>query len=76
MDISASTLITETGNGGPIWAGSAFPLILMIVFASVVLFSVAYSLYAKTTTSGLWAWLGLLSALCVIANAVYMLWWM
>lgn len=75
-DISARVLISETGNGGLTWAGSALPLILMIVFASIVLFSVIYSLFTKVATSELWAWLGALSALCVISNAVYILWWM
>ena len=75
-DVSASDLITETGNGGPIWAGSALPLILMIVFASLVLISVIYSFAAKTATRSVWASLGSLCALCVIGNAVYILWWL
>lgn len=74
-DVSASDLITETGNGGPIWAGSALPLILMIVFASLVLISVIYSFAAKTATRSVWSSLGTLCAWCVIGNAVYLLFW-
>lgn len=74
-DVSASDLITQTGNGGPSWAGSALPVVLVIIFASAVLLSVAYSLYGQAAAKALWAWLGILSALCVIANAVYILWW-
>jgi ribosomal protein L40E len=60
----------------PDYAGSALPLVLLITFASIVLLSVAYSLWSQRATRALWAWLGSLSALCVIANAVYILWWL
>jgi hypothetical protein len=74
VNISASDLLTDTGNyPAPSFAGSALPLVLMIIFASIVLFSVAYSLYKQTATKALWACLGIFSALCVIGNAVYIL---
>jgi hypothetical protein len=76
VNISASDLLTDTGSyPAPSFAGSALPLIFMIIFASIALFSVAYSLYKQTATKALWAWIGSLSALCVIANAVYILWY-
>ena len=74
INISASDLLTDTGSyPAPSFAGSALPLIFMIIFASIALFSVAYSLYKQTATKALWACLGTLSALCVIGNAVYIL---
>jgi hypothetical protein len=73
-NISASDLLTDTGSyPKPSFAGSALPLILMIVFASIVLLSVVYSFYKQAATRTLWACLGTLSALCVIGNAVYIL---
>jgi len=75
-DVSASDLLTETGNGGPIWAGSALPLILMIIFASLVLLSVLFSIWKKVATKSLWASLGTVCTLCVVGNAGYILWWL
>ena len=76
VNISASDLL---GRNGLLqksdYAGSGLPLVLMIIFASIVLLSVAYSFYRRAATRALWAWMGSLSALCVIANAVYILWW-
>jgi FlaA1/EpsC-like NDP-sugar epimerase len=57
------------------WAGSALTLILMIVLASIVLFSVVYSFLKRAATGDLWAWLGYLSVFCVVGSAVYFLWW-
>ena len=74
INISASDLLTDTGSyPAPSFAGSALPLVLMIIFASIVLLSVAYSFYRQAATRALWACLGTLSALCVIGNAVYIL---
>lgn len=75
VDVTASDLMTETDNWELTWAGSALPVILVIIFASIVLLSVAYSFWTRVVTTGLWAWLGTLAALCVIGNAVYFLWW-
>jgi hypothetical protein len=73
-NISASDLLTETGSyPNPSFAGSALPLVFMIIFASIVLLSVAYSFYRQAAAKALWACLGTLSALCVIGNAVYIL---
>ena len=69
-------LINETGNGGPLWAGSALPIILIIVFASVTLLSIGYCFWAVVVTRQLWAWLGGLSIVCVLGNLGYILWWM
>jgi ribosomal protein L40E len=75
-NISASDLLSETGSDpAPSFAGSALPVVLVIIFASAVLLSVAYSLWRQRATKALWAWLGIISALCVIANAVYILWY-
>jgi uncharacterized OB-fold protein len=75
-DISASDLLGRNGFlQRSDYAGSALPLVLMIIFASVVLLSIAYSVYRQAATKALWAWLGIVSALAVIANAVYILWW-
>ena len=71
-DLSAGDLIDAEGVS---WAGSALPLILMIIFASVVLLSIGYSLWRGVMTRSLWVWLGVLSALCVLGNAAYFLWW-
>ena len=69
-NISASDLLTETGSyPDPSFAGSALPLIFMIIFALIVLVSV----YRQAAARVLWACLGTLSALCVIGNAVYIL---
>jgi cation transport ATPase len=74
VNISASDLLTDTGSDpAPSFAGSALPLVFMIIFASIVLLSVAYSFYRQAATRALWACLGTLSALCVIGNAVYIL---
>jgi hypothetical protein len=79
-DVSASDLLRQNlwplRLQQPDYAGSALPLVLMIIFASIVLLSVAYSLWRQGATRALWAWMGSLSALCVIANAVYILWWL
>ena len=76
-NISAIDLITERPIllGVPAWVGSAFPLILMIVFATIVVLSAIISLVSKMQTRALWAWLGGLSVLCVIGNAIYILLW-
>lgn len=74
-DVSAGDLITKTGDWEWWWPGSVLPLILMIIFASVVLLSIGYSLWRGVMTRSLWVWLGVLSALCVLGNAVYFLWY-
>ena len=77
VNISASDLLGRNGwLQQSDYAGSALPLVLMIIFASIVLLSVAYSLWRQAATKALWACLGTLSALWVIANAVYILWWL
>ena len=75
-DVSAGDLLGQNGLlQRSDYAGSALPLVLLIIFASVVLLSIAYSVYRQAATQALWVWLGLVSALAVIANAVYILWW-
>jgi ribosomal protein L40E len=84
VDISANDLLIRgtdiflpfvTSQSWTEWVGFALPLILMTLFASLVLFSVFSSLFKRSATRGLWVLLGSLSALCVIASAVYFLWW-
>jgi predicted amidophosphoribosyltransferase len=75
VEFSASDLITGTANSWTTWGGLALPIILMIAFASIALLSVVYSLWAGAATRALWAFLGGLSALCVLFSAFYFLWW-
>ena len=58
----------------PLWVGRVLPVILIIVFASIVLLSVVYSLFSRKETKALWALLGLVSVVCVVGNAVYLMW--
>ncbi len=60
----------------PLWAGFGLPVVLVIIFASLVLISAIYSFAAKAATRALWASLGSLCAFCVAGNALYILWWL
>jgi len=61
--------------GCPTWAGWGLPVVLMIVFASLVLISVLFCLWKKVATKSLWSSLGTLCAWCVVGNALYVLYW-
>ena len=74
-DVTASDLLRQNLWPDMARVGPAITLILMIIFALIVLFSVAYSLRKQGATRVLWALMGSLSALCVIANWVYILRW-
>jgi len=74
-DLTASFLINPpecSGSECPNWVGRGFPIVLVIVCASIALISVAYCLFRKGATKRLWIGLGALSALCVAGNAIYM----
>jgi hypothetical protein len=75
LDYSATDLIIRTAPSWAEWAGLALPLIMLILFASIALLSVIYSLWSNQPTRALWAILGALSAFCVLFSALYFLWW-
>ncbi len=76
FDISISDLLTQTGEGGFVWVGSAFPIILVILFASLAFLFTIYSLLEGKENTKFLYWLGILSAISIIVNAVYVLYWM
>ncbi|MFC2017857.1 zinc-ribbon domain-containing protein [Chloroflexota bacterium] len=78
-NISFIDLITGASNGGPAWVGSALPVIAVITFASFTLLTVIYNLVEDvedTKDAKFWSLLGIISAGCIIFNAVYLLFWM
>ena len=78
-DVSAGDLLdtlSEQGQGEPLWAGMGLPIVLIIIFSSIVLISVIYSVLMKKTTRALWISLGQLAVLCVLGNAGYFLYWL
>jgi len=76
FDISFADLITQTGDGGPAWLGSALPVILVIGCASMALLSIIYSLWEGEEYTTLWCCLGIISVVSIIINAFYLLYWM
>jgi len=76
-DIKVNDLLNPQcfGPGCPNWAGLGLPIVLMIVFASLVLISVIYSFARRSATRSVWSSLGPLCALCVVGNAVYVLYY-
>lgn len=75
FDISISDLLTQTGEGGFVWVGSALPIIMLIIFASTAFLFVVYSLLEGKSGTRFLYWLGILSAACIIGNAIYVLYW-
>jgi len=75
VDISISDLLTQTGDGGFLWVFSALPIILVIIFASTALLFVVYSLLEGKEQTKFPYWLGLLSVMSIVANAVYVVYW-
>lgn len=79
FNVNFIDLITGAGNGGPAWAGSALPVVAVIIFASFTLLTVIYNLVEDvedTKDAKFWSLLGIISAGCIIFNAVYLLCWM
>ena len=75
FEISISDLMTQTGEGGFVWVGSALPIIMLIIFASTAFLYVVYSLLEGKANTKFLYWLGILSAICITANAFYVLYW-
>lgn len=75
FDVSISDLLTQTGEGGFVWVGSALPVILVIMFASTAFLFVVYSLLEGKENTKFLYWLGVLSVISIVANAVYILYW-
>ena len=71
--IDVAQLIWRTGDWDFVGLGSALTLLSMILFALIIVVSIFYSLQRGVATVRLWGWLGGLSAVCVIANALYIL---
>lgn len=79
FNISPIDLINGSGNGGPIWVGSALPVIAVIIFASFTLLTVIFDLVDGVEDAGdtkFWSLLGICSGGCIIFNAFYLLLWM
>lgn len=78
LDISFIDIISNTGNGGPAWIGSALPIIAVITFASFTLLNVIFNLVEDVENAKdikFWSLLGVCSAGCIIFNAFYLLFW-
>ena len=75
FDVSISDLLTQTGEGGFVWVGSALPVILVITFASTAFLFAVYSLLEGKENPKFLYWLGVLSVISIVANAVYVLYW-
>lgn len=54
------------------WVGSGLPVLLWTISILILVVSIMYSLLKNRETKSLWAWLGMLCALCVIGNAIYL----
>ncbi len=75
-DLDISELFDTNQADSPEFAGSALPILIMIIFASIVILSALYASIIKSRHIGtLWGWLGFLSVVCIVANAWYMLDW-
>jgi len=74
-DVTPSDLLWRDLWPGVARVGPSVTLILTIIFAVIVLLSVAYCLRMRGRTRALWALMGSLSAICVIVNWVYILRW-
>jgi hypothetical protein len=58
------------------WAGSGLPLLFVIILAVVILLCTISSLATRRTMTRVWGTLGLLTLMSVVANALYILWWL
>jgi len=74
--ISSGDLLSRSGEiDEVVWAGWGLPVMLVICIATLVLLSVAVSLWTGTPTRRFWSWMGILAIICVVANASYVGWW-
>ena len=73
LDVDFGNLTGDTGLLDINFAGSGLPLIFLIIFASVILLSVGYSLFSGKVTKKLWIWLGSLAIVVLLINFGYLL---
>jgi len=69
-NISANDLLDAEGLN---WFGVSFPVILIIIFASLALLGAIYSAFVGIRIHRLLYWFGLMSMACVLSNALYLL---
>lgn len=70
-DLISNNIDDKAGVLRESWIGSALPILFMIIFASITLISVIYSLVKGEVITRLW-WIGLLSLGCILINASYL----
>jgi ribosomal protein L40E len=68
-NVSAGHLLTTKTD----WAGTGLPVLLIIIFASILLLSVIIGFLTRRTLKPLWFMLGMLCIFAVIGNAGYIL---
>lgn len=72
-EVDFDNLMNDTDIMDVNWAGAGLPLVFLIIFASVILLSVCYSLFSRTAARKLWIWLGSLSIILLLINFGYLL---
>jgi len=70
---SANLSVSDLLKAKTDWAGVGLPVLLIIIFASVLLLSVIIGFLTRRTLKPLWFMLGMLCIFAVIANAGYVL---
>jgi len=59
----------------PDWFGIAFPAIVLVAIAGVVLITAIISFATKRNMNALWSSLGSLAMVAILVNAGYIVWW-
>jgi len=71
-NVKATDLLTSDID----WIGIGLPVLLIIIFSSVVLLSVIIAFLTKMSLRPLWSSLGILCIWAVIGSAGYMIYWL
>jgi hypothetical protein len=68
---SANVSVSDLLKAKTDWAGTGLPVLLIIIFASILLLSVIIGFLTRRTLKPLWFVLGMLCIFAVIGNASY-----